>query len=98
LPDSEERRRLLEHFTRQVSVEGDLERLLRATEGATPAMLKEIVKRAVVSALSQGGPERNGDPLTLRVEDLLLATEQVRAMRDPEIVPGSFGFREHAPR
>jgi hypothetical protein len=93
LPDHDERQRLLDHFTRTVCVEGEQERLLRATEGATPAMLKEIVKRAVVSVLAQTAP-RNGDGVTLRVEDLLLATEQVRALRDPEIVPGSFGFRE----
>ncbi len=95
LPDAGERCRLMAHFTRNVRVEGDQERILHATDGATPAMLKEIVKRAVVSVLAQSVP-RNGDGVTLRVEDLLLATEQVRAMRDPEIVPGSFGFRERA--
>lgn len=118
LPDREERQRLLEHFTRQVVVEGEIDRVLRVTEGATPAMLKEIVKRAVVSVLSRGpeqgfiptasskdgqisvsadsqGEKRdNSKPINLRDDDLILATEQVRAMRDPEIVPGSFGFRD----
>jgi hypothetical protein len=36
----------------------------------------------------------NGQPLPLGEQELLLATEQVRRLRDPEIVPGSFGFRE----
>ena len=36
-------------------------------------------------------------PLTLLEADLLLAAEQVRALRDPEAVPGPFGFRDALP-
>jgi hypothetical protein len=90
LPDRQERAQLLTYFARSVRLAAnDMAKLLDATEGATPAMLKEIVKRAVVSAI-----ERDGGQVVLEENDLLLATEQVRAMRDPELVPGNFGFRE----
>ncbi|VTR99984.1 AAA family ATPase [Tuwongella immobilis] len=138
IPDAATRERLIRHFARtlELAVE-DMPKLVRATDGATPAMLKEIVKRAAVNALSElverqateseteigtsddlksesesesesesgGDPEFGGEsesgsgemlppmpPLRLTDADLLLATEQVRAMRDPEPSPGRFGF------
>jgi hypothetical protein len=95
LPDRDERARLLAYFARSVHLgAADLGKLLDATEGATPAMLKEIVKRAVVSAIERDGGQRPNGQLVLQEADLLLATEQVRAMRDPELVPGNFGFRD----
>src|SRR5438046_6150962 len=39
---------------------GELSRVLDATEGATPAMIKEIVKRATVSAIERASG--NGQP------------------------------------
>jgi ATP-dependent 26S proteasome regulatory subunit len=95
LPDADQRQRLLRHFARNLKLgTDDLGKLLRATEGATPAMLKEIVKRAAVSAVERLDGRRTADAVVLTEADLLLATEQVRALRDPELVPGSFGFRE----
>jgi hypothetical protein len=95
LPDREQRRQLLGHFARTVRLElGGGEAVLEATDGATPAMLKEIVKRAVINAIERDGDEKRAGPLEVSEPDLLLAAEQVRALRDPEIVPGSFGFRE----
>lgn len=91
LPDREARRRLIGHFARRVRLEvADLERVVEATAGVTPAMLKEIVKRAAVSALERNGKEPG---LTVREDDLLLATEQVQAMREP-IARGAIGFRD----
>jgi ATP-dependent 26S proteasome regulatory subunit len=95
LPDAEQRQRLLCHFARNLKLGvGDLDKLLRATEGATPAMLKEIVKRAAVSAVERLDGKHTAGPLELTEPDLLLATEQVRALRDPELTPGNFGFRD----
>jgi ATP-dependent 26S proteasome regulatory subunit len=95
LPDADERRQLLKHFARNLRLDiDDMDRILEATEGATPAMLKEIVKRAAVSAVERNGGKDKAEALAIQENDLLLATEQVRALRDPEAVPGTFGFRE----
>jgi hypothetical protein len=97
LPGREDRARLLATFLRTVQGPADLGPVVEATEGATPATLKEIVKRAVVSALGNNG-DHKGRKLTLTETDLILAAEQVRAAREPEVVPGSFGFRERGLR
>jgi hypothetical protein len=94
LPDRQDRARLLTYFLKSVRCAEPREKVLDATEGATPAMLKEIVKRAVVGAIAHNGERRTEGSLTLTEADLLLATEQVRALRDPEVVPGTLGFRE----
>jgi len=92
LPDRGERRQLLAYFARNLRLKDDrLDKLLDATDGATPAMLKEIVKRGAVNAIERTQEKGNGD-LILEEGDLLLATEQVRALRDPEALPGSLGF------
>jgi hypothetical protein len=97
LPGREDRARLLASFLRPVAAPERLDRVVDATEGATPATLKEVVKRAVVSALSHNG-DHKGHKLTLSETDLILAAAQVRAARDPEIVPGTLGFRDRVVR
>jgi ATP-dependent 26S proteasome regulatory subunit len=96
LPDRAARQQLLTTFARRVRLPGaEMGRVLDETEGMSPAMLKEIVKRAVVSAV-----ERNGVPgkeVVLQEEDLLEASRQVQAMRDPIPVPGNLGFRPRRP-
>ena len=95
LPGRDERRKLLHHFARSVQVTvADWDRVLAATDGTTPAMIKEIVKRAAVNALERDGHGIEASALAIDESDLLLAAEQVQAMRDPEWVPGRFGFRE----
>jgi hypothetical protein len=98
LPSRTERRQLLTYFLRNLRLKEDNpDRLLDATDGATPAMLKEIVKRGAVNAIERNHEKGNGE-LFLEESDLLLATEQVRALRDAEALPGSLGFRESAGR
>jgi hypothetical protein len=93
LPSRGERRQLLTYFARNLRLSGDnLDRLLDATDGSTPAMLKEIVKRGAVNAIERNEGLGNGEVI-LEEGDLLLATEQVRALRDPEALPGGLGFR-----
>jgi hypothetical protein len=95
LPDRKERELLLRRFARTLRLEQtDLSDFITATEGTTPAVLKEIVKRAAVSAVERLAAAGNGQPVVVSKADLLLAVEQVRALRDPELVPGSFGFRD----
>lgn len=95
LPDEDHREQLIRHFGKPVELQiSDMQPLLDATDGATPAMLKEIVKRAAVAALDHATDEK--ETLTVTEADLLLATEQVRALRDPErdVTQTRFGFRE----
>ena len=95
LPDRHQRLLLLQTFAQNLRLAvADWSRVLEATEGTTPAMLKEVVKRGAVAALENQGNHQASGELLLREGDLLLAAEQVRAMRDPEAVPGPFGFRE----
>jgi SpoVK/Ycf46/Vps4 family AAA+-type ATPase len=95
LPGPAERRQLLTRFARGVKVAlTDWDRVLAATDGMTPAMLKEIVKRAAVNAIERNGHGGQASAIALEESDLLLAAEQVPALRDPERVPGKFGFRE----
>jgi hypothetical protein len=93
LPDRENRQRLLSHFARSVRIALDnWEEVLAATEGTTPAMLKEIVKRAAVNVIERDGHGGQASALTIEESDLLLAATQVQAMRDREVVPGKLGF------
>ena len=84
LPDAPTRARLLKLFAKNFAPnDATLEQVAAATEGATPATLKEIVKRAAVSAISRAGPGKGAaHAIQLRPEDLLLAYEQVRALRE----------------
>jgi ATP-dependent 26S proteasome regulatory subunit len=78
LPDEAARARLLQRFAKSASpADADLTRVAAATDGATPATLKEVVKRAAVMAVRTAG--RGADPRSLRLtaQDLLLAYEQV---------------------
>jgi len=95
LPDESHRERLIRYFATPLFLDvPDMKTLLRATDGATPAMLKEIVKRAAVNALGEQDKREKSEKLHVTEADLLLATEQVRALRDPEPIPGMLGFRE----
>jgi hypothetical protein len=95
LPNREQRRRLLTTFAQDFHLAtGDLDPVLEATEGVTPALLKEIVKRAAVRAVQCNGARRQDELVPVASADLLSATQQVRALRDPDPVPGTLGFRE----
>jgi ATP-dependent 26S proteasome regulatory subunit len=87
LPDAEGRKRLLKLFSKGFSPEeAELERVAGATEGATPATLKEAVKRAAVMAVARVGVGRTAaHGLRVRAEDLLLAYEQVGRMRGGQV-------------
>jgi hypothetical protein len=88
LPDRDARRQLLDAFSRNVRVGANLDEVVDATRDMSPAMLKEIVKRAVVMAVERDG----AGEVTVEQGDLMLAAAQVQAMREP-LVPGSMGFR-----
>lgn len=55
LPDADRRRRLLKLYSRGLSVEGvQLDRFVGPTEGATPAYIKELLRKATLRAIEAG--------------------------------------------
>lgn len=84
LPDLDARRSLIKYFSRTLTVwPEDIDRLAVATDGISPAELKEVVKRAAVLALSRhkSPPDGLANTLQLTGSDLLLAFHQTRALR-----------------
>lgn len=80
LPDAAARADLMRLFARHLKLAADtLDRVSAATEGATPAMLKEVIKRAAVYAVER---THDGDALEITEADLLLAAKQVQFLRD----------------
>ena len=88
LPDAAAREQLLRHFARGLRLPADVSAVIRATDGATPAVLKEVVKRAAVSAVARldGAARRvegaEAPQVNLDETDLLLANEQIQTMRN----------------
>ena len=75
LPDLECRRRLFAQFRRGLDVSGlDLEAMLARTDGASPAFLKELFRRAVLLALERGA---TGEPLPVTGEDFERALREL---------------------
>jgi ATP-dependent 26S proteasome regulatory subunit len=67
LPDVECRRRLFTHFSEGLDVGGaDLESLIARTDGASPAFLQELFRKAALMAAERG--ERS-DPLRVTGAD-----------------------------
>jgi ATP-dependent 26S proteasome regulatory subunit len=85
LPDPAARARLLRLFAKSFAPdEAALTKVATATEGATPATLKEVVKRAAVMSLRRRHPDgasTTTPTIQITAEDLLLAYEQVGRQR-----------------
>lgn len=60
-PGRVQRERLLETFTGKLSVACDLGAVAQATDGFSPAQLRELVKRAVVGAVRRDGVVQDAD-------------------------------------
>ena len=68
LPDADARRRLLDVYTRDVPLaldETELDDVVDRTDGVTASFIKELVRRAVLEALTSGRPA--GEPLSAEV-------------------------------
>jgi cell division protease FtsH len=68
LPDADARRRLLAVYTRGVPLalaEADVDDVVTRTDGVTASFVKELVRRAVLEALTAGRPV--GEPITAEV-------------------------------
>ena len=98
LPDAAARQQLFRYFARNLRLTDQvIDRAVAATDGATPALLKEVVKRAAVNAVERAGegqPGGNGQgsasgQLEVTEGDLMLAIQQVQIMRDGAGVVGA---------
>lgn len=58
LPGASDRRRLLEHYARGLElVDVDMDRVVSRTKGASPAYIKELLRRAALLAMTVGSGE-----------------------------------------
>lgn len=79
LPDSEGRSRLLDLYGEGLELNlGDRATIIAATDGATPAFIRELLRRASIAAAENGDATRITDQLLVRaIEDLRLADDSV---------------------
>jgi hypothetical protein len=79
LPDSEGRSRLLDLYGEGLELNlGDRATIISATEGATPAFIREVLRRASLAAAENGDATRITDQLLVSaIEDLHLADDSL---------------------
>ncbi|MGU3436107.1 AAA family ATPase [Actinomycetes bacterium M1A6_2h] len=70
LPDAEGRRRLVELYTADASVAADVQPIVDATEGVTASYVRELVRRAVLAALTSGSEVVRDDHVRAAVDGL----------------------------
>ena len=76
LPDAEGRRRLLELYARGLTLEGvDLGRYVERTDGASPAYIKELLRKAALLAAIDGSKAVRDEHLEGAMEELAAGGE-----------------------
>jgi hypothetical protein len=81
LPGKNEREELLRYFGREIGLhDAVVRKAAEATEGATPALLKEVVKRSAVMAVTR--TQGNGSGIEVDESDVMLAIQQVQYQRE----------------
>jgi SpoVK/Ycf46/Vps4 family AAA+-type ATPase len=108
LPAADARRRLFDLYAHEVPTEltdEELEAVVERTEGVTASFLKELVRRAVLESLHDGGPLRSVTAAHTEraLDDLLDSAQQVtRSLlgvgNDPEDLPPGGGAGPLPPR
>lgn len=105
-PDAAGRAALLRLYARGLPLRADLDQVVARTEGATASFFKELLRRAVLDALTRDGdrPEITGDHLNRALDDMLHEREALtRTLLGsgeepeedlmPDDEPGSYGPR-----
>lgn len=103
LPDADGRRRLLELYARGLVLEGvDLDAVVQRTEGATPAYIKELLRKAALSALEAGASGVRQEHFEAALGELAQGgrlAERILGFRpDQPPLGGGPGFPPTAPR
>jgi hypothetical protein len=89
LPDSETRERLLRHFGRNVGLlDADVSQIVERTDGASPAFLQELVRRATLLALedrrsADSTDEGGNEAVQLNSEDFRAALHELVELGGP---------------
>jgi ATP-dependent 26S proteasome regulatory subunit len=92
LPDAECRRRLFAHFGKDFNLGGvGSEALVQRTEGASPAFLQELCRKAALMAAERG--ERS-QPLSVTGSDFDQALHEL-IESGGELTRNLLGFRQH---
>lgn len=90
LPAAPERRRLIGHFAAKWSCRIDeAEWFAARSEGMTPAMIREVVRKAIMLAAS--GAQGNGEVLSIGRDSLDVALADLKLSRESGTAPG-LGF------
>ncbi len=102
LPDADARRRLFSLYARAVPVElsnDEIDAVVQRTDGVTASFLKELLRRAVLEALTEHSPLRavTAEHTTQALDDLLDSTQQAtRSLlgvgNDPDQLPPGGGL------
>jgi ATP-dependent 26S proteasome regulatory subunit len=81
LPDAEGRARLLDLYGQGLQLEiRDVARFVAATEGATPAFIREVLRRAALDAAERGDQGRvTNELLTMAIDELHDSSGQLTA-------------------
>jgi len=80
LPDADGRRRLLDLYGEGLQLDvRDLTRFVTATDGATPAFIREVLRRAALQAAERGDQRISDELLTNAIDELHHANEQLTA-------------------
>jgi cell division protease FtsH len=80
LPDADGRRRLLDLYGEGLQLDvRDLTRFVTATEGATPAFIREVLRRAALQAAERGDQRISDELLTNAIDELHDADDQLTA-------------------
>jgi hypothetical protein len=82
VPDADARRRLIELYQGRLVLDlEDPDAPVRRTEGVTASFLKELLRRAALSAAERAGPPSDG-PLRVTDEDMTAALDQLLDTRN----------------
>jgi ATP-dependent 26S proteasome regulatory subunit len=108
LPDADARERLLTLYGRSLSLRlsaGETGEVVERTEGVTASFLKELLRRAMLECLSDGGPDRTvtASHVSRALDDLLDSHQQVtRSLlgvgNDPANLPAGGGLGSLPPQ
>jgi hypothetical protein len=95
LPDADCRRRLLALYGRGMALElGDVDAVIRRTDGVTASFFRELLRQAMLEAIEDGSPVARDEHVAAGLERLLSTqNEMTRVLLGATSRKGTAGFR-----